>query len=284
MHRKFYIENENQEKFDITSMQCFFTPSSGFGLSKNITYIRVGASFAKDNEEDNQNIISGTITFFEKPYDTYRNLIDFIELAGTLKLIYIPGYEEKTKKEYYRDIDLTEIGKDQVSQNGFLECQITFNCKSMFYTAEQQKFIVEPLSDEPRFDTAYWGVIFNDYSSREVVIENTGHVDAALKLVMYGYLINPSVELWYKNELYAKLEVNATIDENERLCYSSLDDDIYIYNLKPDGTKVNLVNSLNLQNDNFFKLPKGTSIIKILADNGVETKITLEVLKAYKAV
>jgi hypothetical protein len=284
IYRKFYIENEKQERFDLNSKQCLFTSPSGLGLAKGITYIKVGNVYATDNQEDSQNVITGTLIFIEKPYENYKKFIDFIEKSTEIRLVYIPRFEEKAQKEYFRDVDFVDISKGELAESGVLECPISMNCKSLFYISNNQKYSIEMLADEPRFDSAYWGVIFNDYSNREITIDNIGHVEAAIRLEMWGYLITPKVELWHNDKLHAQLVIDTTIEVNEQMLYSSVDNDLYIHRLKADGTKENLIGYLDLNNDNFFKLPKGVSIIKLTADNGVETKISLEVLTEYKAV
>ncbi len=276
--RKFYLENENQVRFDMNTTECFFSNPSGLGLATNTAYIKVGSYYQLDNQEDAQGKISGKIVFAVEQYENYRKFINFIQKSKELKLIYIP-----LSTEYFRDIDVIDVEKSEISE-GALECPITFSCKSFFYTSNQRKFIIEPLSDEPRFDTAYWGLVFNDYSNREIIIDNTGHLEAGIKLDMYGYLINPKVELWYNNELTSTFIAQTTIEIGERLLYSSVDNDLFVKRLKSNGEEENLLSVLDLNNENFFKLPVGTSILKVTADNGVETKITVEVLFEYKGV
>lgn len=282
MATRFYLENEKQNRIDLMSKKHFFNSPTGLGFDKDIRYAKTGNAFIVDYKDDKQSIIKGNIIFIENPYDNYKKVVDFIEQAEHLKLVYVPNYEEKTKKEYFRDIEVSSLTKGEIVK-GALTSSASFNCKSLFYTAEQRKFIIEYVEDEPRFDVANWGITFNDYDDREIIIDNKGHVEAAIKIEMNGYLINPKIELRQNNKLIGNLEINDTIEVGEKLFYSTQEGNLYLYKLVGNA-RTNLIDTLDLHNNNFFKLPKGISTIRLTAENGVETKTTLDVLIEYKAV
>ena len=102
---------------------------------------------------------------------------------------------------------------------------------------------------------------------------------------MTGYILNPKVSVYVDDELVNELSVETTIDINEKFVYSTKDNDCKISKLLPNGTIVNLVDSLTLSNNNsnFFKLPIGYSTIRLSAENEIlNSKLTI--YKEYIAV
>lgn len=67
---------------------------------------------------------------------------------------------------------------------------------------------------------------------------------------------------------------------------SSKDNEIYIKKQNIDGTYENLFKQkygIDLNNNNIFKLPQGTSIITLVADNDI-LDAKLNIFKEYKVV
>ncbi len=100
---------------------------------------------------------------------------------------------------------------------------------------------------------------------------------------MMGYLINPSILISVNGKELYSLHLDLTLQEGEKLLYFTKDTDLYIYKQDTEGKLINLFEDLDLNQINFFKLPKGTCEISLTAENNVQNaKLTIYV--EYKAV
>lgn len=87
-------------------------------------------------------------------------------------------------------------------------------------------------------------------------------------------------------EVVYDLKIPLTFQQGEKLLLSSRDNDIYIKKQKQDGSFENLFRQkygIDLNNNNIFKLPQGTSIITLTADNDI-LDAKLNIFKQYKVV
>lgn len=280
--RNFYFENENGQQIDFQNItgKLFLYNVTGLGFSKNLEYARVGTTFVKNKDELEQSVIQGELEFYDTTYDEYKNFVDFIFQAKSLKLIYVPKTSKKVK--YYRDIDVAQIDKADEDEYNILPIPITLNCKSLWYEENNFVYTVEEIEDELRWDFE-WDSRFTDYENRSVLFENNGHAKAPFLLEMTGYILNPVISVYVEDELVNELSIDVTIEANEKLIYSTRDNECEIYKLLQNGTIVNLFNSLDLNNENFFKLPIGYSTIRLSAENEIlNSKLTI--YKEYIAV
>ena len=282
--RNFYLENEKGQQIDFQNIsgKIFLYNVTGLGFSKRMEYNRVGTAFVKNKDELDQGVIGGELEFYDNSYDEYKNFVDFVLQAKSLKLIYIPKTSKKTK--FYREVDVTQVDKREEDDYNILPTSITFHCKSLWYEENNFVYTVEEIEDELRWDFE-WDSRFTDYENRSVLFNNNGHAEAPMLLEMTGYILNPKVSVYVDDELVNELSVETTIDINEKFVYSTKDNDCKISKLLPNGTIVNLVDSLTLSNNNsnFFKLPIGYSTIRLSAENEIlNSKLTI--YKEYIAV
>lgn len=282
--RNFFLENEKGQQIDFQNIsgKIFLYNVTGLGFSKRMEYNRVGTAFVKNKDELDQGVIGGELEFYDNSYDEYKNFVDFVLQAKSLKLIYIPKTSKKTK--FYREVDVTQVDKREEDDYNILPIPITFHCKSLWYEENNFVYTVEEIEDELRWDFE-WDSRFTDYENRSVLFNNNGHVEAPMLLEMTGYILNPKVSVYVDDELVNELSVETTIDINEKFVFSTKDNDCKIYKLLPNGTIVNLVDSLTLSNNNsnFFKLPIGYSTIRLSAENEIlNSKLTI--YKEYIAV
>lgn len=253
--RNFYFENEKGKKIDCQKIDgnLFLYNVTGLGFEKEIDYVRVGNTFVKNKEELKQNVIDGELEFYNMTYDEYKTFTDFILQAESLKLIYIP--KRTNKVEYYRDIDIVKLEQNGEDDYNVMISPISLYCKSLWYEESNFIYTVEEITDELRWDFE-WDSRFTDYENRSVIFENKGHVKAPFLLEMGGYILNPAISVYVNKKKVNELNLNITIEENEKLIYSTKDNELLLYKQLEDGTIQNLFNDLDLNNINFFKLPK----------------------------
>lgn len=280
--RNFFFENELGQRINCQSVvgNLFLYNITGLGFEKNIEYVRVGNTFVKNKEEFAQNVIDGELEFYNMTYDEYISFVNFILQANNLKLIYIP--KRKNRVEFFREIDLVKIDKNEEDDYNTLVSPITIYCKSLWNKANNIKYDVKSTENEIRWDFK-WDSKFSDYEHRNVTIENKGHVAAPFLLEIEGYVENPSISIYVDDILQNELTLDLILEEGEKLQYCTQDNNLYIQK-NSNGTVTNLFNLLDLNNsNNFFKIPLGVSTIKLNADTDIENA-NLTVYEQYITV
>lgn len=274
---EYSLINENNVRFSLTDFtnQSFIPSLKGLGYENSFTFIRVGNKFKTDYKELTQGVLSGTVIF--KSYENYRALITFIENANSIRLIYKP-----LDVEYFRDVELGALS-DPIRRASTTEVEITLHCNSLYYTENQEVFSVEAIEGQSQYDLVF-DYVFNDYATAEVTYTNPGHVDSEMLVEFYGYLNNPKIELYVNNALKYEVTFNIEVEANQKLIYSVRDSNMYVLLEDELGVQTNVVSCLDITKDNYFKIPRGVSSIRVGADSSIFTKIMFTIFTAYKGV
>lgn len=280
MIRQFYLENEYGLRRGLNSPASgLLTKPSGLGYSMDISYSAIGHSFIQNFLKEKQQSIQGTLIFGTGlPYKAYSKFIAYVNGAENLKLIY-----KTDAGEYYRDVDLVEVGKSEKTEAKVLECPVKFNCKSLFYSNQIDRFVVNRSQGELRWDFT-WPARFNDYGFRRAMIQNTGHVPAGFELEIFGYCENPSVIVTQNRKELSRVQFPTILQVGEKISYSSVDGNLYCYRVDEKGVETNFSDSLDINNANFFKLPVGDSQIEFTSDTGVSNRTVMTIYRFYRAV
>ena len=111
--REFYIENETGQRFSMMNIEegCFLSSPTGLGYSYDIQYSQIGNDFLQNIRKLTQGQIGGELIF--KKYDNYKKIVDFIESAIFLKLVYKIPFENGFT-EFFKDIDISNIDKSEI--------------------------------------------------------------------------------------------------------------------------------------------------------------------------
>ena len=283
MIRKFYLENEYGQQWDLNNLTTgFFNSPDGLGYEQNASYARIGSKFIRNYIEDKQGSVSGTIVFArvdgESPYIQQHKFTQYVNAAQDLKLRY-----QTDSGEYCRDVDLVTFGKSEIDENGALQCKTVFTCRSLYYSNVIDRFVVQRITGEYRFD-ARWPVRFSDYQYRRMTISNDGHVPAPFTLDLYGYLENPTIFTVQNGVEVARAVFPVTVELGEHIEYSSVDGDLYCRLISANGSVQNIVPQLYIANDNFFKLPVGDSQFNITGNTQVVSRTIMTIYKYYRVV
>lgn len=285
MHRKFYIENELKQRLNLQDLKsgALLTLPVGLGIAMERTYEMTGQAGRIVSEKFPVRTFTAIIVFDNyNAYSGYKELVDFIENAKSLKLIYAPRYEKTAQNEYVADIEIESIGKSEV-RGGRMECDALITLKSAWYKRSMMRVVAERNENELRYEFIY-DVVYNDVSTNDIEVVNDGHFEAPIQVEAEGELVNPKLELYVDGEKHAEMILTEVISAGETLLFSTKDDELYIKKVDSIGSETNLFDSLDIYNDNFFKLPKGTSTLKLSADNEIASKTIITVLPSYKAV
>lgn len=284
MVREFKLVNEKGEQYSLMDIQnyCLITDPAGLGYSYSTTYEQVGNTFISSLRKLEQGQISGIVNFIN--YDNYRNLVNFIERSKKLQFLYKIPIKSNEIVEYYKDVNIQGLTKTQKQTNGIISETITFDCLSLWYEQKEIIYTIEADEEEFRWDFT-WDVRFIDYANRVINFINEGHVDAAIEAELDGRLINPSIIASINNKAYAELNLTVVIGENEKLLYSSKQDNLYIMREKTNQTLENLFKKayIDVNKQNIFRLPKGNSEITLKAENEV-LNAKLKIYVYYKVV
>lgn len=274
--REYHLANENNVRFNLRDFtQKAFIPSlKGIGHSRKTTFVKVGNYYKSDYTENAQGVLSGTVLFSN--YAHYRALVDFIENASSLRLIYKP-----LDVEYFRDVSFKGLS-DLSEQGSVIELSLSLECKSLWYTSANQVFEIQEIVGESRYDLEF-DYIFNDFNSGDVVITNNGHTEAELMIQFFGYILNPVIELYQNDVKKYTVSFDKEVLAGEKLIYSARDEKPYCF-FESGGVMTNAISVMRLDNDNFFKIPKGTSKITIQSDTGIFNKVTFTIFTAYTGV
>lgn len=284
MVREFKLVNEKGEQYSLMDIQnyCLITDPAGLGYSYSTTYKQVGNTFISSLRKLEQGQISGIVNFIN--YDNYINLVNFIERSKKLQFLYKIPLKNNEIVEYYKDVNIQGLTKTQKQTNGIISETITFDCLSLWYEQKEIIYTIEADEEEFRWDFT-WDVRFIDYANRVINFINEGHVDAAIEAELDGRLINPSIVASINNKTYAELSLTVVIGENEKLLYSSKQDNLYIMREKANQTLENLFKKdyIDVNKQNIFRLPKGNSEIMLKAENEV-LNAKLKIYVYYKVV
>ena len=280
MIRFFALENEYGNRYELDSPEKgFLSDPQGLGYEINSSYSPIGSSFIRKFKKDKQQTITGSVLFVGgNVYQNYQTFVNFINASEKLKLVYITQ-----AGEYLRDIDVARVGKSEITQKKVLECPVDFACRSLFYSNYVDRFRIERVEGEARWDFR-WDVRFNDYGTRAVNVSNNGHVEAPFEVEIYGYCENPKITIFKGAEVVASVVFKTTLQEGEKITYSSLDGDLYCYRIDAQSGRENFTSKLDIHNTNFFKLPVGDCTVDFTSDTGAANRTLLTVYKYFRTV
>lgn len=285
MVRKFYLENEKGQKYDLMDRDnyCFLYEPSGLGYSYSTDYMLLGNTFIENIRTMEKGLISGSLV--TRYYDNIKDFIDFVEQAETLKIAYTVPFDKKSPVTYYKDIKIASLEKTEKEvTSGMLITPVTFDCLSLWYEKNEVIYTITKKEREIRWNFR-WASRFTSYNSRNIVFNNKGHVEAPISVEMEGYLINPCISVYVNGKETYRLKIPITLQEFEKLLYNTSDNNIYIYKQEKDGTLTSLFKNeyIDVSKNNIFKLPKGVSEVRLTADNEV-LNAKLTIMELYKAV
>lgn len=282
--REFKLVNEKGQEYSLMDIKnaCLLTNPSGLGFQYENQYEQLGNTFVKSISKVSQTKVTGQVNFLK--YENYRKLVDFITSSEKIRISYKVPYDTGTR-EFFKDVSVDMLNKSDKSQNGVLSENISFTSLSLWYEKLQTVYEVGNVDNELRWNFK-WDSKFEGYDVRRLQYINTGHVDASIQVVINSNVKNPKIELLINNDIVQTVEINTNIEEDERLLYSSKENEFYIKKIMSDGTEENLLNldTINFENDILIRIPKNKSAeIRLRADNNI-TSAYLTIYAYYIAV
>lgn len=282
MIRHFKLRNEYSREYDLNLPQtAFLYEPQGLGYEMEYSFMRLGYSWVRNFMKDKQAEISGSVVFTsDSPYRAAADFLAFIRGSSKLTLVYTTD-----AGEFLRDVDLVKYDKTEITEGSVLQCPITLVTRGLWYSNAVTRFSVsvdsqgDVLRYPYRFPSRFQSVV-----GGSVAISNDGSVEAPFTAVFYGPIVNPSMVLIVDGEETARIDITGEADAGETIKYSSVDGDLYIYADDGNGNQTNLVGGLNINNDNFFKIPIGESELKFEAETPITQPIIISMQKLFRAV
>lgn len=280
MIRKFTLINEYGQTYPLNDVRKgFLMNPAGLGYAINRNYTQFGSEWIQAEKTIEQTAITGTIYFgSEKPYQRAHEFMEFVMTSKDLTLSY-----EMDAGTYYKDVDINRCSKTEIGASGCLECEVELAPKTLWYLPNNLIVRLETVAGTGLRFTFRLPNRWQNYTNGTATINNDGHVPAPFKASINGPISNPSIVLQQNGEEIYRLDVITEVQAGETLEYSSKDGDLYLYVLDGNGNKTDLATSLDIENDNIFKIPIGTYQLKLEADSQITTA-TFTVYKQYIAV
>lgn len=280
MIRKFTLINEYGQTYPLNDVRKgFLMNPAGLGYAISRNYTQFGSEWIQAEKTIEQTAITGTIYFgSEDPYQRAHEFMEFVMTSKDLTLSY-----EMDAGIYYKDVDINRCSKTEIGPSGCLECEVELAPKTLWYLPNNLIVRLETVAGTGLRFTFRLPNRWQNYTNGTATINNDGHVPAPFKASINGPISNPSIVLQQNGEEIYRLDVITEVQAGETLEYSSKDGDLYLYVLDENGNKTDLATSLDIENDNIFKIPIGTYQLKLEADSQITTA-TFTVYKQYIAV
>lgn len=277
--RKFYIENEAHERFSLWGNKVYMIEPSGLGIKHDASYIRIGDAFLRNKKmQVAQSEVGGKIEFVDPGANKkFNEFYNFCAAASELYLVYDPG----DGKEYFRDIDIAEVGKTERT-GGTLPISVKFSCKTLYYLRNNNTFLFESDASQKRYDYRY-DFEYGEHGAYEAMVNNNGHVDAPFDCIINGYCVNPSIYILRNEKMLCEVVFPVTVENGQYIRYSSRDGMLEATLVTEEG-ETNLMNTLDIEKDNFFKIPIGDCELVFRSESANANIITVTIYKMYEVV
>lgn len=262
MIRQFYLQNRANERVSFIDATHFLSTPTGLGFSNSATYIEQSKGFyTLASSKPNQQSISGTIVFTKQSaYNDYRTLTQWINANEfQLTLVYKPYGET----EYYCDVLITSLGKGELKQYGWLECETTMVALTPWYSKSNLTLRFDGEEGEgKRYSYTYPLRYGASRKPTTIALKLDGDFDAYLLARITGALNNPYLILKNKNtnEIIGKLGFNdLSLGANEALIYDTRPSSCGVWVQR--GTEItSVIDKVELiqGTQSFFAIPKNT--------------------------
>lgn len=259
--RKLYFKNAAGGRFDLNGKNGAYAKAlAGFGFSLAPSFANLGSGFYPTVSDVNepQNSLAFSVVLTIDPYDTHQALMDWLNTAGTLTIVYDPN----GKQEYYRDVTVRFVEKGELNQAGWLELLCSFACTTPWYLPIPTIMRISASAQDSgkRYDYTYGEDLRygpDSVASMSAVIANSGHVPGALRLTFRGAVTNPQLRLVgnVSGRTIGVCDLSVALTDTDTLEFSSQYDNSYVKKISAAGVETDLVDVLDLRLSPFFHIP-----------------------------
>lgn len=259
--RKIALLNGAGERYGFNGeLGIYATGLAGFGVALNPSFADLNRGFfARVNDElEPQGTLTLTIVFTQNPYKLYKDFVDWISASVVLSIAYNPTGDQ----EYHRDVIVSSMAKEELTDVGWLEVPCSFYCLTPWYLPSPTSLRIEQSNDAETkvYDYGYSDVLrFGSESaasfSGEVV--GAGHIPGSLEISYYGAISNPRIRLSgnISGKTYGICSIAAVLSETDRLHFSTKYENSFVKQISATGVETDLLDKLDLLTNPFFHIP-----------------------------
>lgn len=288
--RKFWLENTNNQKWDLTPKNpyhknsSFFADPDGLGIKTKVTSYEVENTCFIEEVETQSQTISGNLYF--SSYEHFTKFVEFVGNINTnkaLKLYYSTdgrSFDNPFESEWYKLVLINELKKGEIDyKTGFLKVQIKFLCLSRW---KKDKKIVLELSryGEPLIYPYYYPYTYGGSNNLAVDIDNEGNLPTSCTIRVDAVTDTPFIRILQNGEILDQAKYNLIVKEG---CYLIIDS-------SPDNQEASLytkvgddyvredvyyIGERDYTYSNFITIPSGKSTIVFSAINASFGKVTI---------
>ena len=262
--RKFYLSSAAGERFGLNGERSvWLTEPGGLGLelSPGFANGRHGFFVAVLTDDVPQGAAYGTLVFTgAQPYADYQTFLSWALAAGDGLLLV---YEPLPGKEFYRRVMLSSLTKSEIEAPGWLRCEATFQALTPWYSLSQLRFDLTPGGEDEGAMIYPW--IYSEQlyypvdasGAMRAELRAGGHIPSALTLEYKGPAVDPTLRLTgvRTGMSYGRLALAATLEDGDRLEYSSRYLDSYVRRVASDGRVTDLMASVDLAFEPWLRVP-----------------------------
>ena len=279
MIRSFILKNEYGQQYPLNDPRTGFMQNpTGLGNAKEFSFVAIGSAWMANYVRNAQPMIGCEIVFAgPNPYNTYADLARFIRASKKLTLVYTTSYGT-----FYKDVAVVTYEKTELTSGGVLVCPTTFAATSLWYSPVSSNITIN--SGDLLYIPFTLPARFNDSTFGNIPVTIDGSEPAPFRVKLHGPIATPSIVLSVGGSELYRADIDYSASSGESINYSSVDDDLYCYHETAAGVKTNLISYMDIENANFFKLPVGSSTLKITSTGSLTAPVIINVYNLYGAV
>ena len=289
--RKLYFQNARGERWGLNGDRgCYASNLSGFGIALAPSFADLGRGFFSpvSGEAEPQAPLAFTITFTRNPYETYRQMVNWLASAGTITIIYIPAGSQ----EFCRDVTINFVEKGELTKVGWLEAPSSFLCTTPWYLPSPTRLSLEGtgIDDSMRYDYEYTENLRygeDSVASISATIAGGGHIPGALELSFYGAIVNPRIRLTgqISGRTFGICSLALNTEPTDLLKYSSRYGNAYVKKVSAAGIETDLLDVVDLSMEPFLHFPVDEPcILSFEADDSFTGFVDLTTYYYYRSV
>lgn len=290
--RKFYIEDQKGDRISLNNETgIFLYEPDGLGIEYGHDYGESGSGFfMRIKDGVSQKETTFTLVFepseTDPPYARYKRFLDWIYSAEELYFVYCPY----GSNEYYKRIEIRSIEKSELDKYASLQCATTIVPLTPWYLPAPIHINFGGDQDENamRFDYYYtddliYGVGMRDYTAE---ITAKGHIPSAMKITFKGQVINPVFTLrgMSTRKEYGKCIITGSFVQTDTIEFSTAEQDSYIKKIAADGTETDLIDSIDITQNPFFRVPLSEPCEVILSGESILGEASMLLYVYYRGV
>ncbi len=259
--RKIALLNDAGERWSLNGDRGVYAMGlSGLGLTLSPSFADLSRGFFTPvgDEAEPQSTIPFTLVFTRNPYDVYKALVNWLSAAGTITIAYNPT----GKQEYFRDVCVNFLQKNELNAVGWLEVPCSFFGCTPWYLPTPSTLRLEATGadESKRYTYAYCDELKYGSDSSAVLagtIPGAGHIPGSLELRFYGAITNPKIRLTgnISGKTFGVCSCAAVLGSTDTLWVSTRYENAFVRRISANGTVTDLLDALDLSTTPFFHIP-----------------------------